>query len=342
MKFFYAVIVLSVCLAGVLYVRAQVDEEEPPPPPELEIIKIETRLVSVPVLVSDRQGRFISGLKEEDFTIFQDGVRQETAFFADDKEPINVALLLDTSYSTTDVLDKIKNAAFDFVRLLNREDRAMIVSFDTNVRILGGLTSDRNDLFTAINRASAENVSGTVMRKTVNDVISPLFADVKGRKAIILLTDGKDFGSMISEDDLLYNLEESDVLIYSVFFLTELNTYNQTDPDVVNNRMNKRIPGAGVQRSEKNRLRMELIKKNNLEATEYLSKMADLTAGRFYEKDVTDLRETFKLIVDELKKQYRLGFYPPEDQEKGTVHQLKVKVNRSGVAVRGRKTYRSK
>src|SRR5688572_75070 len=88
-----------------------------------EIVKIETRLVSVPVMISDRNGRFVSGLKQQDFSIFQDGVPQEIAFFADGSEPINVALLLDTSYSTSEVIDKIKNSALDFVKLLKKEDR---------------------------------------------------------------------------------------------------------------------------------------------------------------------------------------------------------------------------
>jgi Ca-activated chloride channel homolog len=336
MKFFISASLLVFCLAGFSVVRAQ-DEEDSD-----EVVKIETRLVSVPVLVSDRQGRFISGLDERDFVIYQDGIQQETSFFADDKEPINVALLLDTSYSTTEVLDKIKSAAIEFVGLLNSKDHAMILSFDTDVKILGNLTSDRNDLIRAIKRAQAEDSSGTVMRKTVSDVMSPLFEDVKGRKAIILLTDGKDFGSTISEESLLYDLEESDVLVYSVFYLTELNKFNQTDPAVVNSRMNKNIPGAGVQRSEVNLRRIELIKKSNLEATDFLQKMSDLTAGRFYERDVTDLSTTFRLIVEELRNQYRLGFYPPDEEEKGKVHQLKVRVNRPGVAVRARRTYRSK
>ncbi len=332
------IFLLLICLIFVDFTYAQdeiIDETE-------DIVKIETRLVSVPVLISDRNGRFVSGLKEKDFTIYQDGIKQEIAFFGDESEPISVALLLDTSYSTTEVIDKIKNAAYDFIRLLDKNDRAMILSFDTDVKVLGNLTSDRYDLFNAIKNAKAENVSGTVMRKTVNDVINPLFAEVTGRKAIILLTDGKDFGSEISETELLYNLEESDLLVYSIFYSTELNKYLSTDPSVINGRMTKNIPGAGVQRSEKNRLRMEQIKKSNLEATAYLKKMSELTAGTFFERDVTDLRDTFKTIVEELKNQYRIGFYPPDEETRGIVHNLKVDVDRKNVVVRSRKTYRSK
>jgi Ca-activated chloride channel family protein len=334
MKHLFAVILFGFIFLP--FVNAQVEDDTD------DIIKIETRLVSVPVLVSDRNGRFVSGLKEQDFTIFQDGIKQEIAFFGDNTEPVNVALLLDTSYSTSEVIETIKNSALDFVKNLKKDDKALIISFDTDVKVLGNLTSDKDELKNSINRAKVENVSGTVMRKTVNDVISPLFAEVKGRKAIILLTDGKDFGSTISEAELLYNLEESDLLVYSIFYSTELNKYLSTDPAIVNSRMTKKIPGAGVQRSPQTLARIEQIKKSNLEATDYLKKMSEITAGTFYERDVTDLKETFKIIVDELRNQYRIGFYPPDEETKGTVHNLKVTVNRNNVAVRARKTYRSK
>lgn len=317
-------------------IQAQVDDDSD------EIIKIETRLVSVPVMVSDRNGRFVSGLKKEDFSVFQDGLEQEIAFFGDNSEPINIALLLDTSYSTTEVIENIKRAAFDFVRLLGKSDRAMIISFDTDVKVLGALTSDRNELFNSINRAKAENVSGTVMRKTVSDVLNPLFAEVTGRKAIILLTDGKDFGSSVSESELLFNLEESDVIVYSIFYSTELSKYMQLDPAVINGRMSQNVPGAGVTRGAENLKRIEQIKKYNDEATTYLKQMSDLTAGRFFEGDVSSLTSTFETIVDELRNQYRIGFYPPDEDAQTSVHQISVKLDKKDVVVRARKTYRSR
>ncbi|MCW5958525.1 MAG: VWA domain-containing protein [Pyrinomonadaceae bacterium] len=306
-----------------------------------EILKIETRLVSVPVVVSNREGKFVSGLRSTDFEIFQDGEKQEISFFGDEGEPINVALLLDTSYSTSEVFEKIKAAAFDFVRLLKPADRAMIVSFDTDVKVLGPLSSNRNDLFSSINRARAENVSGTVLRKSVYDVLNPLFAEVTGRKAVILLTDGKDFGSRVSEKELLFELEESDVIVYSIFYSTELYKFAQYDPLTINSRMEKGIPGAGVVRSPENQRRIEQIKKYNQEAMVFLDQMSEITAGKAYQRDLTNLRTAFEIIVDELRNQYRLGFYPP-DEEVGKVHQLKVKVNLKSVSVRSRKTYRSK
>src|SRR4026209_2637893 len=81
-----------------------------------ETLKIDTALVSVPVIVSDRYGRYVSGLKASDFTLYEDRTKRQIEFFADTEEPINIALLLDTSKSTALVLDDIKQAAKDFVR----------------------------------------------------------------------------------------------------------------------------------------------------------------------------------------------------------------------------------
>lgn len=86
--------------------------------------------MSVPVIVSDRQGRYISGLKAPDFTLYEDRNKQPISFFADTEEAINVALLLDTSRSTAGVLDDIKKAAKEFIKQLRPQDRAMVASFD--------------------------------------------------------------------------------------------------------------------------------------------------------------------------------------------------------------------
>src|SRR4051794_25846153 len=88
-----------------------------------ETIKVDTKLVSVPAVVSDRNGRYIPGLTRSDFKLFQDGVEQKIEFFAATEEPINVALLIDTSQSTRPVLDDIKDSARAFLKLLRPSDR---------------------------------------------------------------------------------------------------------------------------------------------------------------------------------------------------------------------------
>src|SRR5262249_6734268 len=204
---------LTCCVVWVVTTAAQTRKQESD-----QTIKIDTTLVSVPVIVSDRQERYIAGLKASDFTLYEDRVKQQIAFFADTEEPINVALLLDTSKSTTWALDAIKQTARDFVKQLRPQDRAMIVSFDHDTVALCDLTSDRKTLEHAIGDAQIGERFGTKLCDAVDAVMKEEFRTVKGRKAIVLLTDGKDHGSEVGEQSLMESAAEADTLIYSVFY----------------------------------------------------------------------------------------------------------------------------
>ena len=307
-----------------------------------EIIKIETALVSVPVIVSDRQGRYVPNLQAKDFTIYQDGVQQKIEFFAATEEPINVALLIDTSRSTTEVLDEIKDSALDFIKLLRPEDKAMIISFDYEPHILSELTANREQLKRAVKNAEIGEYFGTTLHDAVFETINKSFAQINGRKAIILLTDGKDAGSLNSEKNLLYSLEESDTLVYTIFYETG-QTQNQNRPNFPRgeNRQrrfprdnNRRFPRNGGER------RRERIEQKNEIAEEFLKKISDKTAGRFFSSEVSNLNKTFNLIIEELRFQYRLGFYPSNETADKLLYNLKVKVSASGAVVRARSSYR--
>jgi len=315
-----------------------------------QTIKIETALVSVPVIVSDRQGRYISGLKAEDFTLYEDRIKRQIDFFADTEEQLNVALLLDTSKSTGLVLDDIKKAARDFVKQLRPQDRAMIASFDFEAQALCELTSNRKTLERAINSARIGERVGTKLRDAVFAVMKDEFKTVKGRKAIVLLTDGKDFGSQISEESLIENAAEADTLIYTVFYMSGppammRGSGRQGDRDNPRTRRRGGIfsprfpPQVGRGREQQRQRRNGRVQKRNEVAIDFLEELSEVSAGRYFNSEVADLNKTFSQIVEELRHQYRLGFYPP-DHEPGSVHNLKVEVARSGVSVRARRTYR--
>lgn len=298
-----------------------------------EVVKINTTLVSIPVVVSDRQGRFIPGLKADDFTVYDDGNLQSISFFAAEEEPLTIALLLDTSKSTRNVLGKIKDAAKDFIKLLQPTDRCMIVSFDYDVHQLSPLTSDRKVLEKAIKQAEIGQFIGTVLRDAVFEVVKRSLSNISGRKALIVLTDGKDYGSYPTIADLLYMLQESDAMVYTVFYKTQL-PFAGFRPGG----MRRGFPDRGPM--VRRRIQAEL---DDADAIEFLTQIADATAGRFYNRDVTDLKKTFKLIAEELREQYRLGYYPPQSSApKGQLHKVKVKVAHQEIVVRSRTTYRSK
>lgn len=295
-----------------------------------EIIKIETALVSVPVIVSDRNGRYIPNLQIQDFSVYQDGQKQEIAFFADEKEPLNVAVLIDTSLSTARVIDKIKRAAIDFIYLLEPQDSASIITFDSNVNTVQQLTSNRIALERAVRGVYIGYRPGTVMRDAVLKAAETSLKNVKGRKAIILLTDGQDFGSYETPNGLLNTLEESDTLVYSIFYKTEM----------PQRRQRRRGRRGRNPRGDSRRARQQ--KRMNKEAEKYLKTMSKLTAGRFFKGKVSKLRNHFISITNELRNQYRLGYYPEGKSASGTVHKIRVKVTKKKSAVRARSTYRVK
>lgn len=306
-----------------------------------DVIRVETALVSVPVVVSDRQGRYITGLGKGDFTIFVDGKERKTEFFAAEQEPLRVAILLDTSRSTENILGKIKKAAKEFIRVLGSGDSAMIVTFDYEVRVGCALTSDKKVLERAIKDVDIGEMPGTVMRDAVLETVGKSLNGVTGRKAIILITDGKDFGSYAYENEVLRTLEESDVMIYPVYYETTLPL--GAGPGW---RRGGRFPGPmgrdrpGRERSDERRRRREAVA--NQMAREYLNRMADLTAGRFLDKKDNDLDEMFLGIADELRRQYRLGFYRDDETGPDVPRIIKVRVDRPNVAVRSRTSYRLK
>src|SRR5687768_383853 len=115
-------------------------KEEAPDP---EAIKLDATLVAVPVIASDRNGLYIPDLKAAEFTIYEDDIRQEVAYFATVKEPFHVVLMLDTSASTQDKLSQIQRAAVAFVEQLQPADRVSVISFDEQIRTLIGFTNNR-------------------------------------------------------------------------------------------------------------------------------------------------------------------------------------------------------
>ena len=303
-----------------------------------EAIKIDTRLVSVPVIVSDRNGRYVPNLTRADFTVLQDGSPQTIEFFAATEEPLTIALMIDTSQSTRFVLDDIKDSAKSFIKMLRPKDKAMIVAVDYDTHILSPLTSDHDHLSRAVRSAEIGEFLGTQLRDAVFKTLTKTFRALTGRKAIILLTDGKDATSQISIPDLLYSLQETDTLIYSVMFKTGESGLRH----ILLPRRNGNRPGSS--RFPSNlppafRLPLPNTRQNE-RAEQFLRKISDSTAGRFIASDDGKLKKTFESILDELRFQYRLGFYPPDETGEKTLHELKVKVARSESVVRSRTSYR--
>ncbi len=305
--------------------------------------------VSVPVTVSDRENHYVAGLKKEDFSIYLDDVKQKITSFSKYNEPLNIVLLLDTSKSTRNVIGNIKDAAKDFIDTLKKNDQCQVATFDSQLNILNSFTSNHEAIKNSLNKVKVNKFGGTLMFSAVNQIVQNSFNDVKDRKVIIILTDGNDFGSSVSKNDFLNLLEESDILIYTIFFETDENADKSANSDVKakqNKKSRKR------KKDIQNRAQViyaptaeeirNLEQREKLEAIDSLTKISDITAGRFYQSSVPNLKKVFKEITGELTQQYQLGFKSRISAADSDAHNISVKVERPDVVVRSRQIFRNK
>jgi Ca-activated chloride channel family protein len=312
-----------------------------------DIVKVDTKVVTVPVRVIDRKGRFVGGLKKDDFKVFEDGAEQEISYFSSEQEPFTVALLLDMSYSTKFQIADIQTAAISFIDQLGPKDKVMVVSFDQNVHMLCEPTNDRGQIYRAIR--STRISTGTSLYEAVDLVMNDRLKQIKGRKAIILFTDGVDTTSTRSND--LRNLDDArelDALIYPIRFDTYQDVQQMKDrPMVINNPTvnNGPFPSKAnipistiptVARGSEAGTSLEDYKR----AEEYLNQLALRTGGTIYLADsFGGLNGAFSKIASELREYYSLGFYPPESGDLGKLRKLKVRVDKPDVAVKSRDSY---
>ena len=201
------------------------DMDKPPPETpdkDVDTVKTDTDLVTVPVIATDRGGLYIPDLTQPEFGITEDGVKQEVAFFAQTSAPFHVVLMLDTSASTQEKLGLIQSAAYAFVQELQNADRVKIISFDDEVRDLNEFTSERNVLKAAINKTKSGQ--GTKVYDAVTTALNTL-RPIKGRKAIVIFTDGVDWHSDQSTfQDTIHWLDEEGVIVYPIRYDTRAAT----------------------------------------------------------------------------------------------------------------------
>ncbi len=187
-----------------------------------EVLKIDTALVTFSVIVSDPNDVYLPDLRKDEFQIYEDGKLQELVFFTAIKEPFHVVLLLDTSGSTQEKLSQIQQAAAAFVNQLQAADRIKLISFDDEVREWGNFTNNRNDLKASI--ADLQPGKGTKLYDAMRLALNNL-ARVKGRKAIVLFSDGVDYKSFDTRfDDNIRMLEEAGVIVYPIRYDTRAET----------------------------------------------------------------------------------------------------------------------
>ena len=233
-----AILVLSLVLGGYVVAQAQrgaqrPSEQKTAKPAErqtdlpasdqdIETVKIDTNLVTVPVIASSRTGSYIADLKKEEFKVSEDGVVQQVAFFATVNAPFYVVLMIDTSASTEEKLGQIQQAAMAFVEQLGPKDKVKVISFDNDVRDLNDFTSDKEILRGAIKQTRSG--TGTRLYDAVQLSLNAL-RPINQRRAIVLFTDGVDFHSdSATFEATIRDLDESGVIVYPIRFDTRAET----------------------------------------------------------------------------------------------------------------------
>src|SRR5215813_2502116 len=328
-------VALTIFCASVWFTFSNIQAQSQEP---VDTIKIDTNLISVPVIVSDRENRYVPNLPLDAFRLFDNQVEQKIAYFDTGEEPLNVVLMLDTSLSTSGVLKDIKKAAKAFIKELRPQDRAMILTFDWQMQKLSTLTNNRKELEKAIEQAKVGKFAGTVLHDSLMDVTRTVLQPIRGRKAIILLSDGNDHGSEVTAEQLIGSETEADAMIYSIYYLPELLRFlgrpsGSSFPGPFDSGDPQRPRGPGGRRARR---------EHASEGMDLMAELSEVTGGRFYQGETKTLKDTFALIAEELRHQYRLGFYPDELKRDGSVHALQVKVNRPDVSVRSRREYLAK
>lgn len=361
MKF---IIYALLCMALVpVSIFAQADDET---------IKIDTRLVEVPVVVTDKTGRPVMNLKRSNFVVYEDGKPQDIAEFATTSAPFEVALVLDTSGSTRSELELIKRAATEFIASLRAGDRVSIISFKVErteseahsvSEVLCPLTSDRTVLKKALERIQTSNSTPyyDALLKVAETVFSTKpSAEFRGRRAIVALTDGVDSASAVEFDAARESLESGGIMSFFIkldtreFFeenlMGDCQFATRMSPTQIRRFYRTYYPRARVEKTfDFCKLgdfeRLEISKGLYEIAGKELDELAKRSGGRvFPAADLNEARTAFRSVANEIGTKYSLGYYPSNETRDGSFRTIRVELKNvpAGTTVRAREGYNAK
>ena len=343
----------------------------PPKNDDDEVVKVDTELVDVPVVVIDPAGKPIPNLKQTNFAVFEDGKSQEVADFAATSAPFEVALLLDTSGSTRSDLMLIQRAAQLFIDSLRPGDRVSIIAFKTAIEadrrapaaeVVSPMTDNRASLRSAVERVSTSN--GTPYYDGVMKVVEEVFGEqpkdeFRGRRALVALTDGVDSTSMSTFEETRDGLEKAGIIAYFIqvdtrpFFeeglLGPCGGSNETRFSAAQMRRYYRSFGAKSNIEQASNFcdlgdfeRLAMSKKLYEIAETEMRSVAKRSGGKLFPAgDLNDARNAFRAVASEIGTKYSLGYYPSNSKRDGSYRKIRVELRGLpvGVQVRAREGY---
>ena len=298
--------VLAACVCGITVSGRQTSPSTQKTTPAF---RAGVEVVSLNVTVTDGANRFVTDLDLPDFSVFEDGMKQDVTFFNRRQQPIALSLLLDTSASMEQHLPMLQSAATNFVKRLKTSDIAQVIDFDSRVEIRQGFTANQADLEAAIRQTVAGGSTSLhnaiyIALRELRKVKAVAEEDVR-RQALIVFSDGEDTSSLVSFDEVLDLAKRSETSIYTIA-----------------------LRGADNQT------------KGFREAEFVLRTLAQETGGRaFFPMRIDDLAGVYAQIGDELASRYTLGYTSSNPKRDGAWRRLAVQISRPGNRARTKNGY---
>jgi Ca-activated chloride channel family protein len=272
-------------------------------------IRSGVELVSLNVTVTDGAGKYVTGLEQSDFQVFEDGAQQKVSFFSPTQQPISLAILLDTSASMEERMGIAQEAAIGFTRQLHKDDEAEVIDFDSQVRVLSPFTHDGASLEKAIRTTSANGSTSLynavyIALKDLKKVKAASASDIR-RQAIVLLSDGDDTSSLIEFDQVLDLAKRSETVIYCI----------------------------GLRQGE-------IARREFKEAEFVLKQLSNETGGRaYFPTDARELAKIYQSIWDELASQYTMAYSSANPKRDGAWRRVQVRLLKPELTARTKLGY---
>jgi VWFA-related protein len=338
-------------------------------------IPVDVKVVTLPVTVRDKKGKIVRDLTKDDFELQEDSKPQTIRYFSQETNlPLTVGLLVDTSMSERENIDRERSASRSFLdQMINRPvDRAFVIHFDREIELLQDLTSDHAKLEKAVGlietQPSVESVPtgdqgsgshrgghgvGTKLYDAIFLACDEITKKQTGRKAIVVLTDGEDRGSQENVNSAIESCQKAETVVYTIY----IGGHEDRDsgfngPIDDDDPMDRRYPGGrypggrypggypgGGYPGGGGRYPRQGDNRPNGKKT--LQRIAEETGGRYFEakkKDSVD--DVYAQIAEELRTQFMLGYTPPKDQASG-YHSIHLTAKKKDLAVQTRTGYYS-
>lgn len=283
-------------------------------PADQPTFRTAVEIVSLNVTVTDREGRFVTALERESFSVFENGVKQEVLFFSGARLPIALALLIDTSASMNEKMGMAQDAAIGFVERMRPDDVMTVIDFDSRAEILQGFTSDRTQLARAIRRTSPGGSTSlyTAVYVALNELrrvrsVAASNPQVR-RQALVVLSDGEDTSSLVAFEQVLELAKRSEVAVFTIG-LKDRGSRGRAD--------------GGFN-----------------EGDFALRQFAQETGGRvFFTADTAALPAIYAAVADELAAQYTIGYASKDTTRNGRWRRVVVRVAQPNATARTKQGY---